>query len=232
MNRKQRRAIEAGKRAAKTGEMPPGYVELIKSMARLILEWIEAEPGVPDLRWHDMTDDKTALIGPLTGDPLKYVAGSPDALRLLEWLDTQTNGKATLYQATMALKLAGQLPGGPETSHESAGYNRFLRIADRVSKHGEADRIAGSPCGHCGKDLDSASGDGGHKPNPGDVSVCVYCCGINEFDAELRLVKLTDEQIDALPSESASEIREMQALMRSAIAKAFAGKAKGPAPEA
>jgi hypothetical protein len=231
-NRKQRRAFEAGKRSAKTGELPPEYAELIGRMARLILEWIEQEPGLPDLRWHDMTADKTMVIGGLSGAALKYLAGSPDAIRLCEWLDERTGGEATLYQATWALKLAGQLPGGPapETSHESDAYKTFLRLADRAAQHG--DRVAASPCGHCGKELDGATSDGGRRPRPGDLTVCVYCCGLNKIDADLRLTKLTEEQVDALPLEVAVRLREMQALMRSALMKAFAGKARGPVPEA
>jgi hypothetical protein len=110
VNRKQRRAFEAGQRSAKTGEVPPGYVELVKRMARLIPEWIAAEPVPPDLRWHDSRDDETLIVGPLTGDALKWLAASPDAVRLCQWLDAQTGREASLLQARIALELAGQLP--------------------------------------------------------------------------------------------------------------------------
>jgi hypothetical protein len=226
VNRKQRRAFEAGKRAAKTGEAPPGYVELIKRMARLIPEWIAAEPGLPDLRWHDMVADEKTIIGPLKGDALKYVGGSPDAVRLLEWLDTQTNGEATLYQATWALKLAGQLPGGPEraapeTVHESAALKAIKAFADQT---GTTTRYAAAPCPHCGTTIDAATGVGDAVPEPGNWAVCVACGGIVRYDAELRPVALDAEELAALEPEIRSHLEEMQALVRQSLARKLGGK--------
>jgi hypothetical protein len=216
VNRKQRRAFEAGKRSAKTGELPPGYVELIKRMAQLILEWIEREPGLPDLRWHDMTEDKTMLIGPLKGDPLKYVAGSPDAVRLLEWLDVRTDGEATLYQATMALKLAGQLPGGPERTEpemvrESAAWRAIEAYARET---GTTTRHATTTCPHCGRTIDAATGVGDAVPKPGNWAVCAACGGINRYDAKLRPVAPGAEEFAALEPEIRAQLEEMQALVR------------------
>jgi hypothetical protein len=232
-------AFQEGKRAAEKGEgFPPQYYDDIEKAAKLIAEWVHAQPTPPDLRWIEQKDDGVFIAAALDDAGASYLADSPDAFALLAWLDEKTGRKLSLNQAMWALRRCRALPlpdgsyYGVTTSHESDAYKTFLRMADRVAKHDESDRGVSSPCGHCGKQLDAASTDTGHKPNAGDLSVCVYCCGANMFDAELRLVKLTEEQLDALPPESAAQLREMQALMRSTIAKAFRGKAKGPAAEA
>jgi hypothetical protein len=89
---------------------PPGYVELIQRLAVLIEQWCCDFHGLPDLQWHE--PEGTAFIGPLHGDALKYLAKSPDAMALLMWLDEQTDRKATLIQATIALQSLGHLRGG------------------------------------------------------------------------------------------------------------------------
>ena len=76
-----------------TGEVPPGYVALVERMCGLIGEWYQAQPARPDLRWLDWGD--TLFAGVLQGDALKYLADSPDAFRLLEWLGEQTGQKFT-----------------------------------------------------------------------------------------------------------------------------------------
>lgn len=232
-------AFQEGQRAAEKGEgFPPRYYDDIEKAAKLIAEWVHAQPMPPDLRWIEQKDDGVFIAAALDDVGASYLADSPDAFALLAWLDEKTGRRLSLNQATWAHRRCRALPMpdgsyvGVTTSRESDAYKTFLRMADRVAKSVESDRCASSPCGHCGKRLDAASSADGHKPNEGDLSVCVYCCGVNTFDAQHRLVKLTQEQFDALPPEVAAQLGEMQALMRSTIAKAFRGKAKGPAPEA
>lgn len=233
MNRKDRRAERAKQRQGEGA--PPAYYEQIERAGKLVFEWVHAQPAPPDLRWVEQKDDGVFIAAALDVGA-RYLADSPDAFALLAWLDEQTGRKLTLNQALWALRRCRALPMpdgsyfGVSTSHESGAYKALLHMADRIARHDEADRIAGSPCGHCGKELDAASAVDGHKPRPGDLSVCVYCCGINGFDAELRLAALSGERLDALPSDAVQQIREMQGLMRAAHAKAWRGTG-GPAGE-
>lgn len=195
-----------------------------------------AEPVPPDLRWLEQKDDGTFISAALDAGA-EYLADSPDAFRLIAWLDEQTGRQLSINQAKWALRLCRALPmpdgsyHGVETSHESGAYKSLLRILDRATT--EDDRVPESVCGHCGKHLDGASAEGGHRPEPGDLAVCIYCAGINTFvDAELRTAPMSEEAIDALPAEVAGKIREMQALLRAAIAKRLGGKRNEPLGEA
>jgi hypothetical protein len=64
-------------------------------------------------------------------------------------------------------------------------------------------RTKGSQCQGCFKINDTntcVSGDA--TPKPRDISVCLYCGAICEFDKELNLVPLNQEQIVKLSIES------------------------------
>jgi hypothetical protein len=54
-----------------------------------------------------------------------------------------------------------------------------------------------SHCLDCGEQLDAATHIGGdqHKPDPGDVSICVRCGHIMAFADDLTLRRLTDEEM-------------------------------------
>lgn len=233
MNRRERRAeqsrarkaFEAGKAAAKTGKLPPGYYELIERMARLAADWVNSQPTTPELRWH-ASDDKTIVTGSL-GEPhvQAYLANSPDAFRLLAWLDEQTGREASLYQATWALRRCRALPMpdgsyyGVETRFESAAMKNLRAIADDTKSH----RVAGTACGHCGKVLDHVSRAEGGLPKPGDLSVCFKCFGINQFSEALENVAVTPEAFEALPVELKAQLEEMVALLRMSRSKPRAG---------
>lgn len=88
---------------------PPGYEKQIERMVTLIPQWVALQDTPPDLQWHRPGD--TAFIGPLRGGALKYLAASPDAIRLLEWLDDKTEHQCTLLQASAALGLLRDEPG-------------------------------------------------------------------------------------------------------------------------
>lgn len=51
-----------------------------------------------------------------------------------------------------------------------------------------------SRCPYCDKPLDAASAPG-RGPKRGDVSVCIFCAGVMQFDAELRLVRLSSAEL-------------------------------------
>lgn len=58
-------------------------------------------------------------------------------------------------------------------------------------------------CPKCGEMIDGWTETGhGHKPKPGDASICVYCLSVLVFDATPKPVLPTPEQaaeIEALP---------------------------------
>lgn len=216
--------MAAGKRSAKTGKLPAGYVALVERLAALIVQWCEEQPTLPDLRWIDPGD--TVFIGALQGPAVKYLADSPDACRLVAWLDKQTNHEGTLLQLTVALRGLGHLPGGTppavvQRSQAMRNMEDFASATGTTTRHHEQ-----RPCPHCGKNLDAASGGKGHAPSVGDLSVCVYCCGAMRFGEALSLLPLTDADLDALLAEGHEEIvtlREMQALYRASRMKMKGG---------
>jgi hypothetical protein len=94
---------------------------------------------------------------------------------------------------------------------------------------GSETEMVGSPCGHCGRVNDLASGDKGDSPGPGAFCVCALCGGINQYGEDLRLVKFTDEQLGTLPADWRGELLEMQALMRAARMGTSPAKGKAEA---
>lgn len=206
----------------KAADLPPGYIDLVKRLIVLIEQWCGEQPGLPDLQWHDPGD--TAFIGALRGDALKWLAKTPDAIRLLEWLDVQTDHKATLIQATVALRHLGHLPGMPpeDVVRKSAGMQA---VEDFAFKRGTDTRLPASPCPHCGKGLDGHSGEKGHAPKVGDVSICVYCFGFNQYGEGLVLERLTEAELDTLPAENRAQLLEMRDLLR--VAKTGGLKSRG-----
>jgi hypothetical protein len=197
----------------KPKSLPPGYVALVQRLVELIQQWCGEQPTLPDLRWLD--PGTTMFIGALQGPAVRYLADSPDAFRLIEWLDVQTDRKATLYQATTALRLLGHLPGGsePEVLRQSSA---FTAIATFAQGTGTTTQVTPSPCGHCGRDNEAASGEKGVKPAPGHFAICAGCAGVNRYDAELRLVRVSEDELAALPDDFRAKVLEMQQMMRQA----------------
>jgi hypothetical protein len=228
---RQRAAFAAGQRAAQTGELPPGYIDCIRQLAGLILQWVREQTSPPHLVWHDMTDgppeQNTILIGPLQGDSLKYVAGSPDAIRCLQWVDEQSGGVGSLYQATWALKMAGflPLPPGLERDDIRSGFETARRFARAVND--ARNKHAPSPCPHCGKIIDaSGGGPDGAGPSPGALSVCLYCQGVSQYGGDLTLRPFAE--IDRLPEDVRRQIEDLQAILRQAHLQAATGAKKTP----
>jgi hypothetical protein len=208
----------------KQRELPPGYVELVRQLTELIVQWCGEQPTLPDLRWLD--PGKTMFIGALQGSGVKLLADSPDAFRLIEWLDIQTSRKATLFQATMALRLLGHLPGGQET--ESLRSSQAFRTLEAFARQtGTETQMPPSPCGHCGRSNELATGEEGHAPQPGAFAVCAGCAGINRYGDALQLVAVAEAEIEAMPPEHRTVLREHQDLLRTARMQ-YGGAARRP----
>lgn len=168
-------AVAEASRAAAAGEkpaMPPRYYEDIENAARLIVQWYHAEPTKPDLRWIEERDDGTFIVAALDAPGL--LADSPDAERLIAWLDEKTNRKLSVYQARWALRMCRALPMpdgsyyGEELKFESKAMQVLKRFAADVEGKGtSALPLGGAPCGHCGTRLENASGAPGEVPEPG-----------------------------------------------------------------
>jgi hypothetical protein len=210
-------AFIEGQRAAKSGELPPRYYEDIQQAARLIYEWYQAQPEPPELRWVEERDDGTFMIAAL--DAPHLLADSPDAFRLLAWLDEQTGRKLTIYQARWALRLCRALPMqdgsyyGVETKFESKALQALRAFANDVKNEGTTALAIASPCGHCGKELDAASAAPGERPEPGCYSICTACGGLSRFDDEMRLVRVSDEELAEMPEYFQAQAQEMKALI-------------------
>lgn len=218
-------AFQEGLKASKTGELPPAYYAEIEKAAELIFEW-HSQQVDPDLRWIPQRDDGVFISGALP-DCIGMIADSPDAVRLLQWLDEKTGRRLSLNQAIWALRRVRALPMpdgsyyGVETIVEGRGMKMLERFADGT---GTDTRVKPSPCGHCGEMLDGASAGPGVVPGPGDMTICMKCCGFNRFDDEMLLAKVTDEDIDELDDAGArSQLRDAQALLRHYRAQADLG---------
>jgi len=234
MNRhERRRALRlerdkgARKEKAREGQpFPPGYYDLVKQMARLIPEWIRAQPKPPDLRWLERGD--TIFAGSLGAVQVqKYLADSPDAFRLLAWLDEQTGREGTLFQADCALRHLGLL--GPERGKRAVeayegqpGMQSLMAFAFKAGT--DTDLGDGSPCGHCGKVLLHATGQQGHQPQPGSFALCMECLGWNRFDDQLRHVAISEEEFAQLPPDAQADFTTTRDFMRQARMRAWAGK--------
>lgn len=51
-----------------------------------------------------------------------------------------------------------------------------------------------SNCPNCGHTLDASAGLDGVLPEPGDITVCVYCGHICAYDDDLRLRDLNEQE--------------------------------------
>jgi hypothetical protein len=209
--------------------IPPGYVALVRRLAQLTVKWCEREPTLPDLRWLDPGD--TLFVGALRGKPLDFLVDSPDARRLCEWLDMKTNGEATVFQMTMALRMLGHLPGGPgllegEEEPEPDKSSEGWQLAEAFGRNtGTTTRLAAeSRCPHCGTIMDAATGKQGHTPRVGDLGVCAECAGFIQYGEGFKPVGLVDADLDALGASTARTLREMRDLLRASKMRTKRGR--------
>lgn len=94
---------------AKHDGFPPEYFAAIGTASALIRVWVAAEPEPPELRWLVFDQGKTFIAARLDVGA-SYLADSPDAFRLLEWLDERTGRQLSLNMAGWALRLCGLMP--------------------------------------------------------------------------------------------------------------------------
>ncbi len=216
MNRAQRRAQAAQLRAAKAlvqkHEFPPGYIQLVERLAKLIREWCRAQPTTPELRFHDR--GKILYAGSLGNpDAVKFLANSPDAFRLCAWLDEQTGRQATVFQVDCVLREMGAFDPPGEVKATGAGMATLTAFAKRTS----TDTVhAPSPCGWCGTVLNTSAGREGHVPEPGHFCVCVRCAGLHRYGPGLVLERFNDEDLETLDPDSRSELESTRDLLRAA----------------
>lgn len=93
----------------------------------------------------------------------------------------------------------------------------LIRTLEENPKETSEDDVSPDSCGHCGVTIDRASHMDGKKPGVGDFSVCAMCVGVNRFDASMRLVKVTDEELEGLGNEvDLDSLADVRALFRAA----------------
>lgn len=64
-------------------------------------------------------------------------------------------------------------------------------------------------CPKCQKHINAATatdGDSGLEPTPGDVTVCVGCAGILQFDGSMKLKELSFEDLSSMDTETQAEL--------------------------
>jgi hypothetical protein len=84
-------------------------------------------------------------------------------------------------------------------------------IASRVARLLDT-RVTESSCPNCGKRLDAAlSTEGGHKPSPGDITICLDCRHLCAFAEDMGLRELTDDEVVAVAGDK-RVLRAMKAL--------------------
>lgn len=82
---------------------------------------------------------------------------------------------------------------------------------------GDTVRLPEDRCPKCGGKLDAATGaESGPGPEAGDLSVCIHCLAMLQFDPNLRLKRLTDDEFEALPEEARTGMLRAQTVMRRA----------------
>lgn len=65
-------------------------------------------------------------------------------------------------------------------------------------------------CAHCGYESDRAATESGEKPEPGDISICLGCGGVNFFGPDLTQRKPTALEILELPPAIWQEVQRIQ----------------------
>lgn len=79
-------------------------------------------------------------------------------------------------------------------------------------------RVPEATCPACQKAVDGASNTAGVKtmPKEGDLSICIFCANVAQYDAALQL---TPFDITQLPLDEQKEIERYRVLIRRANAK-------------
>lgn len=80
-------------------------------------------------------------------------------------------------------------------------------------------------CPKCNAKLDGVTemGEGDGLPNPGDVSVCLYCATILRFDDALVPKEITADDMDDMDNETVILLHRMQNVVYARLAGAQGG---------
>lgn len=72
-------------------------------------------------------------------------------------------------------------------------------------------------CCACNKLIDAAtSADGDSEPpGPGDITICVYCGEVLEYQDNMDIAKLSEKSFASIPDGTQRYLRELQANIRS-----------------
>jgi hypothetical protein len=65
----------------------------------------------------------------------------------------------------------------------------------------DTERVPLTICWHCDRPLDAATGIDAGKPEPGAVSLCLYCGAVAVFGPDLTLATPSKELLDQLGSD-------------------------------
>lgn len=70
-------------------------------------------------------------------------------------------------------------------------------------------------CPNCKHQLDAVTHIGFEdvKPSKGDITICINCAEILQFDKNIRPIKLTDITLEELPSDIFQKITEARKLL-------------------
>ena len=218
MNRKERRTRraqerKAGEKAVAEGRLPQAYYDDIEEAARIIFEWVKAQPAEPALRWVEQKDDGVFVAAALDVGA-HYLADSPDAFALLAWLDEKTDRKLSLNQATWALRRCRALPM-PDGSYYGVKTVKQSAAMTALMGFGKNDqRVPSSACPHCGVVLDAVSGAEKDAPTPGCMTVCIACFGFALFGEDMRLLPIGPDELATLPDGARAQLEEMASILR------------------
>lgn len=71
-------------------------------------------------------------------------------------------------------------------------------------------------CAHCEEILDmhDCTSEEGATPSPEDITICSKCGEWNKFNQELKLEKLSDEEIAGLPPEVLEDMQKATDLVK------------------
>lgn len=82
----------------------------------------------------------------------------------------------------------------------------------------ERDGIKPGKCPECGYRMDAATATRGNaRPRPGDLTLCLSCGAILEFDQDVAPVAMPAGRMADLDDDTRHELRRVQLLIRTAI---------------
>lgn len=97
-------------------------------------------------------------------------------------------------------------------------YCPTVNMCKSALEHVYDPKVPECACPYCGKVLDDATAVHGQgekaKPTPGDVSLCIDCGGLIEFDQDCKLMKMRDETWKELDEPTQRTMKTAQSFIR------------------